>query len=88
MSTGSSGSPLSRKRIGIGLGVGSVVVVAYELYGLVSSLGVAGDGVERGATITILLMILVTFATVGGIGYGLFRSVRTRGPSSEGGDDG
>lgn len=77
-----SSSPLSRKGVGMGLGVGSLVVVGYELVGLVTSLESTGDGVERGATYTILLMILVTFVTVGGIGYGLFRAVRDEGPSS------
>lgn len=81
-----SGSPVSRKGLGIGLAVGALLVVGYELFGLVSSLASAADGVERGATYTILLMILVTFLTVGGIGYGLFRAARRAGPTSDSSD--
>jgi hypothetical protein len=83
-----SRSPVSRKGLGIGLAVGALLVVGYELFGLVSSLASAADGVERGATYTILLMILVTFLTVGGIGYGLFRAARRAEPPSNSSDDG
>lgn len=76
-------SRLDRKRLGVSLGVGSVAVVAYELVGLVSALDSSAGGVERGATLTILLMIVVTFLTVGGIGYGLYRAVRGRAREPE-----
>lgn len=83
-----SGSPVGRKGLGIGLAVGALLVVGYELFGLVSSLASAADGVERGATYTILLMILVTFLTVGGIGYGLFQASRRAGSTPDSSDGG
>ncbi len=76
-----AGSPLDRPLLGRALAVGSAVVVLMVLVSLtVIVLGPAA-GMERGALWTILLMILITFATVGGIGWGLYRAVT--GPRSE-----
>lgn len=72
---GGSGSPLDRPRLGRALAVGSVVIVLLVLASLVVVLA-RSAGVEAGAIWTILLMIFVTFATVGGIGWGLWRAVR------------
>lgn len=86
MSEGSgSGSPLDRPRLGRALAVGSVVIVLLVLGSLVAIVLGPVAGMERGALWTILLMILVTFATVGGIGWGLYRAIRREG---RGEDDG
>lgn len=74
--TNGGGSPLDRPRLGRALAVGSVVIVLLVLASLVTIVLGPVVGMERGALWTILLMILVTFATVGGIGYGLYRSLR------------
>ena len=66
--------PPSRKGLGAGLAVGAVIVVLYELWALVRFLVAGEGGLERGAVWTILLMIAVTFLTVGGIGWGLYRA--------------
>lgn len=81
-------SPLRRRRLGVSLAVGSVVIVLTVLSSLAVLVYGSAAGVERGAIWAILLMILVTFATVGGIGYGFYRSSRdgTRdGPEGGGG---
>ena len=77
-----SGSPLERPRLGRALAVGSVVIVLLVLGSLVLVLG-RSAGVEAGAIWTILLMILVTFGTVGGIGWGLWRTTRGAGTEEE-----
>lgn len=84
---GAGGSPLDRPRLGRALAIGSVIVVLLVLISLVAIVLGPVAGVERGALWTILLMILVTFATLGGIGYGFYRSSRdgTGGEPEEGG---
>lgn len=84
--TNEGGSPLDRPRLGRALAVGSVVVVLLVLVSLVAIVLGPVAGMERGALWTILLMILVTFATVGGIGWGLYRTFRdgTGGEPEEG----
>lgn len=69
---------LDRRRVGWALAVGGTAIVLYELVALVRSALAGPEGMERGAVWTILLMILVTFLTVGGIGWGLYRAVRGR----------
>lgn len=69
---------LARRRVGWALALGATAVVLYELVALVASALSGPEGMERGAVWTILLMILVTFLTVGGIGWGLYRAVRDR----------
>lgn len=73
-----AGGVLDRRRVGWALAVGATVVVLYELAALLASALGGNGGMERGAVWTILLMILVTFLTVGGIGWGLYRAVRDR----------
>lgn len=68
-------SPLDRRGLGLSLAVGSVVIVLLVLVSLAVLVAGSAAGLERGALWAILLMILVTFATVGGIGYGLYRSL-------------
>lgn len=70
--------PPSRKGLGAGLAVGATVVVLYELWALVRFLAGGEAGLERGAVWTILLMIAVTFLTVGGIGWGFYRAFAAR----------
>lgn len=67
--------PPSRRGLGVGLGVGATIVVFYEVWALVRFLAGGEGGLERGAVWTILLMIAVTFLTVGGIGWGLYRAI-------------
>lgn len=68
--------PDRRRLLGWVLAVGAVVVVLVELASLVRALAGGADPLETGALWTILLMILVTFGTVGAIGWGLFRAIR------------
>ena len=82
-------APLQRRRLGVSLAVGSVVIVLTVLSSLAVLVYGSAAGVERGAIWAILLMILVTFATVGGIGYGFYRSFRDgTGDGPEGGGGG
>lgn len=74
--TDGGGSPLDRPRLGRALAVGSAVIVLLVLASLVAIVLGPVAGMERGALWTILLMILVTFLTVGGIGWGLYRTLR------------
>lgn len=85
--TAGGSSPLDRTTLGRALAIGSVVVVLLVLVSLVAIVLGPVAGMERGALWTILLMIFVTFGTVGGIGWGLYRSLRdgTGGPPDEGG---
>lgn len=69
---------LDRRRVGWALVLGGTAIVLYELAALVRSAVAGPEGMERGAVWTILLMILVTFLTVAGIGWGLYRAVRDR----------
>lgn len=79
---------LDRRRVGWALALGGAAIVLYELVALVRS-GIAGPGgMERGAVWTILLMILVTFLTVAGIGWGLYRAIRDRDRTREPPDPG
>lgn len=70
-----TGSPLDRGGLGLALAVGSVVIVLLVLGSLVVLVLGPAAGMERGALWAILLMILVTFLTVGGIGWGLYRAI-------------
>ena len=82
MSPADDGSPPDRRRrLGLALAIGATVVVLVELVSLVIALLGEVDPTELGALWAILLMILVTFATIGGIGWGLYRS------SEDGGRD-
>lgn len=78
------GDVLDRRRVGWALALGGAAIVLYELAALVYSAIAGPEGMERGAVWTILLMILVTFFTVAGIGWGLYRAIRdgdrTQGP--------
>lgn len=69
---------LRRRSIGWALALGGAAVVLYELAALLASALGGPEGMERGAVWTILLMILVTFLTIGGIGWGLYSAVRER----------
>jgi hypothetical protein len=69
---------LARRRVGWALALGGAAIVLYELVALVGSALAGPEGMDRGAVWTILLMILVTFLTVGGIGWGLYRTIRDR----------
>lgn len=69
-------SVLDRRLIGWALGGGGAVVVLYELAALLASAIGGPEGMERGAVWTILLMIVVTFLTIGGIGWGLYSALR------------
>lgn len=80
-------SPLDRPGLGRALAVGSVVIVLLVLASLVFVLA-RSAGVEAGAIWTILLMILVTFATVGGIGWGLWRAAGNDGEAPPPGEEG
>lgn len=62
--------------MGWALALGGAAIVVYELVALVGSAIGGPEGMERGAVWTILLMIVVTFSTVAGIGWGLYRAVR------------
>lgn len=79
---GEEGRSLDRRRVGTALAVGGAAVVAYELVALVLSALRGPGGVDRGAVWAILLMIFVTFVTVGGIGWGLYRALRPPDRSS------
>lgn len=76
--------PDRRRLLGWVLAVGAVLVVLVELVNLVRALAGDADPLETGALWTILLMILVTFGTVGAIGWGLYRAIRQT--SREGGE--
>lgn len=76
--------PLARRRIGWALAVGAAAVVLYEVGALVASAVGGAGGMDRGAVWTILLMIFVTFGTVGGIGWGLYRTLRDRDAADAG----
>lgn len=68
---------LGRRLIGWALGAGGAGVILFELAALISSaVGGGPEGTEQGAVWTILLMILVTFLTLGGFGWGLYRAIR------------
>lgn len=69
---------LDRRRVGWALALGATAIVLYELAALLGSAIGGAEGMERGAVWTMLLMILVTFSTVAGIGWGLYRAVRDR----------
>lgn len=69
---------LDRRRVGWTLAVGGAVIVLFEIGVLLASALGGPGGMERGAVWTILLMIFVTFLTVGGIGWGLYRAIRDR----------
>lgn len=77
--------PLDRRRLGWALALGAAAVVLYEVGALVASALGGPGGMDRGAVWTILLMIFVTFGTVGGIGWGLYRTLRDR-DAADGGD--
>lgn len=66
-------APDRRRRLGLALAVGATTVVLVELVSLVIALAAEPDPTEIGALWAILLMILVTFATIGAIGWGLYR---------------
>lgn len=74
--------PTERRSLGLVLGVGAVTVVLVELSVLIYVALGPGDDFERAAIWAVLLMITVTFLTVGGIGYGFYRD-RTRGAGDE-----
>ncbi len=78
------GDVLSRRRVGWALALGGAAIVLYELVALVRSAFGGPEGMERGAVWTILLMILVTFLTIAGIGWGLYRAVRDRDRTGDG----
>ena len=69
--------PTDRTNLGLVLGTGALTVVAVEVVVLIHVATGPGDGFERAAIWVVLLMITVTFLTVGGIGYGFYRD-RTR----------
>lgn len=75
---------LDRRRVGWALALGGAAIVLYELVALVGSAIGGPEGMERGAVWTMLLMILVTFLTVAGIGWGLYRAVRDRDETPDG----
>lgn len=81
--TGDDGGPPARRRVGTALALGGAAVVVYELAALVLSAVRGPGGLDRGAVWTIVLMILVTFATIGGIGWGIYRLLRDRGGASD-----
>ena len=65
--------PTDRTNLGLALGAGALAVVAVEVAVLIHVATGPGDGFERAAIWVVLLMITVTFLTVGGIGYGFYR---------------
>lgn len=75
---GDGGGVLDRRRVGWSLAAGAALVVLYELAALLASALGGGGGMDRAAVWVILLMILVTFLTVAGIGWGLYRAIRDR----------
>lgn len=79
-------SPVERKGLGLALAVGSAVVVLLVLGSLVALVLGPAAGMERGALWAVLLMILVTFLTVGGIGWGLYRAIGAAGEDRPGED--
>lgn len=81
-------SPLQRRVLGIALATGSVLIVLAVLGSLLTFVLGSAAGVEEGAVWTILLMILVTFGTVGWIGWGLFSALRDGGSEEDDGGDG
>lgn len=69
--------PTDRTHLGLALGAGALAVVAVEAVVLIRVATGPGDGFERAAIWVVLLMITVTFLTVGGIGYGFYRDRTT-----------
>lgn len=85
MTAADDGSPPDRRRrLGLALAIGAALVVLVELVSLVIALAGEVEPTEIGALWAILLMILVTFGTIGGIGWGLYRDT-TSGDGSDGG---
>lgn len=76
-------APDRRRRLGLALAVGATAVVLVELVSLVIALAGEPDPTEIGALWAILLMILVTFATIGAIGWGLYRGAERGGEGPE-----
>lgn len=70
------GGPPPRTALRLALALGAAAVVGYELWQLLHAAVTGPGGMDRGAVWAILLMILVTFLTVGGIGYGLSAAMR------------
>lgn len=75
--------PTERRSLGLALGIGAATVVVVELVMLVRVALGPGEAFEQAAIWAVLLMITVTFLTVGGIGYGFYRD-RTRGTDGDG----
>ena len=62
---------------GIGLGIFVAATFLYEMIGLFRSLSQAEGGMETGAVLSVIFMIVVTFGVIAVIGGGLWWTLRS-----------